>query len=79
MFGQRVAGSEGSSQVDGILIAHVADAITAVTGDGDYDAVADRAAELLKRRSEVEDAAARYARGDLDFASLQRMVADHLR
>jgi len=45
----------------GVLAAHVADAIEAVTGNTDYDAVADEAAELVRRSQDVREAAGWYS------------------
>ena len=47
----------------GILAAHVADAIEAVTGNLDYDATADEATGLVERSQAVREAAARYSAG----------------
>lgn len=61
--------------MDSILVAHVAEAITAVTDDDDHDAVADRAARLLRDYADVMAAARDYASGELSRPALQACVA----
>lgn len=63
--------------VDSIVLAHVADAITSVTGNDDYDAVADEAARLVSRGS-VAVAGAQFARGSITRAELEDAVRDAL-
>ena len=61
--------------MDSVLVAHVAKAITAVTGDDDYGAVAERAARLLRDYADVMVAARDYASGELSAPALQACVA----
>lgn len=60
--------------MDSLLVAHVAEAITALTGNEDYDAVSARAARLLKRSDVVLATARRYAGGSATAAELRDVV-----
>jgi hypothetical protein len=65
--------------ISGIHLGHVADAITSVTGDDDYDAVADDAYILLVRFPELGTMADRWDAGAIareDFTSAVRAVLD---
>ena len=65
--------------MDSILLAHVADAITAVTGDDDYDAVAGRAAELLGKSMALRINARKFAAGKVGEDELHRAVRHAIR
>ena len=50
-----------------IHLAHVADAITELTGNDDYDEVADEAARLLDWVGSLDAEAARYNSGEIEW------------
>jgi hypothetical protein len=65
---------ETPAAVDAIALAHVADAITEVTGNDDYDEVADEAARLLRRVPSLAAEAARYGAFAIEWDHLLVIV-----
>jgi hypothetical protein len=63
---------------DTLAIAHVADAITDITGNDDYDAVADQAARLYQESRSVAYAALCYVAGAVDRDQLLSVVRREL-
>jgi hypothetical protein len=59
---------------DIVTLAHVADAITEVTGDDDYDAVAEQAAHLLNRVPSLAAEVARYGAFAIEWDHLLVIV-----
>lgn len=59
---------------DVIHLAHVADAITELTGDDDYDAVADQAARLLDRVPSLGAEAARFSGWEIEWDHFKVIV-----
>ena len=64
--------------VDSVILAHTADAITAVTGNGDYDAAADMAAGMLRGNARVSEVAAAYTYWNASVEDLRAAVASAL-
>lgn len=64
---------------DSTHLAHVADAITEITGDDDYDAVADQAAGLLSKSMALRLAAQKYTVGKASKNELYRAVTHAIR
>lgn len=65
-------------EADSITLAHIADAITTLMGDDDYDAVADRAARLYRESPRVAYAALCYTAGSEPRETLLRVVRNAL-
>jgi hypothetical protein len=63
----------------GILTAHVADALEAITGNMDYDETADRAAGLVKGSRALREAAGRYSAGTSAWEEFLAVVRAELR
>lgn len=65
---------ENPPAFDAVTLAHVADAITEVTGDDDYDAVADQAARLLDRVPSLAAEVERYGAFAIEWDHLLVIV-----
>lgn len=61
--------------MDGILTAHVADAIMALTGNDDYDATASEAADLLRKNADLRSMAVEYEHGRITRGALRYSVS----